>query len=51
MAEDAAVVVVDVEVGRVRMGAERAIPPPLNTAPPPTDDDGGAADGAMGGGG
>ncbi len=42
-------VVVDVEVGRVRMGAERAMPPPL--FPPLNDDDVIAADGAMSGGG
>jgi hypothetical protein len=56
-AEDAAAVaavaaVVGVAAGRVRMGAERAMPPPtpLIVAPPP-DDDGEADDDAMGGGG
>lgn len=56
-AEDAAAVaavaaVVGVAAGRVRMGAERAMPPPtpLIVAPPP-DDDCEADDDAMGGGG
>ena len=48
----AAAAVVGVAAGRVRMGAERAMPPPtpLIVAPPP-DDDCEADDDAMGGGG